>query len=214
MAPRPPRTLCCRCNYSIHTHSPRVFGEVQVAPFKEVGGFGLRIHSTHIATNEYAHHGSLFAFFPRNANPLRLAPPATYLRQERRADGEEHRISPNPHPGRSRVTSCIGIENSRSLPAWNSVHGRLHLWHLWQLRVCNLPMALGLPRFKSRRLRLFHKFPTSRFVSVLALEGLTWRDTREEALQRINELLNALVQMRIEKGQPIPTAISLNPLQW
>ena len=28
-------------------------------------------------------------------------------------------------------------------------------------------------------------------------------------MQRINELLQALVQMRIEKGQPIPTAIEL-----
>jgi predicted RNase H-like HicB family nuclease len=38
-------------------------------------------------------------------------------------------------------------------------------------------------------------------------ESVTWSDTREEAMQRINELLNALVQMRIEKGQPTPTAI-------
>jgi len=38
-------------------------------------------------------------------------------------------------------------------------------------------------------------------------EAVTWGDTREEAMQRINELLQALVQMRIEKGQPIPTAI-------
>ena len=38
-------------------------------------------------------------------------------------------------------------------------------------------------------------------------EAITWGDTREEAMQRINELLQALVQIRIEKGQPIPTAI-------
>ena len=40
-------------------------------------------------------------------------------------------------------------------------------------------------------------------------EAVTWGDTREEAMQRINELLQALVQMRIEKGQPIPHAIEL-----
>jgi predicted RNase H-like HicB family nuclease len=36
-------------------------------------------------------------------------------------------------------------------------------------------------------------------------EAVTWGDTREEAMQRINELLQALVQIRVEKGQPIPT---------
>ncbi len=35
-------------------------------------------------------------------------------------------------------------------------------------------------------------------------EAVTWGDTRKEAFQRINELLHALVQMRIEKGLPIP----------
>ena len=38
-------------------------------------------------------------------------------------------------------------------------------------------------------------------------EAVTWGDSKEEAMQRINELLQALVQMRIEKGQPIPNAI-------
>ena len=33
---------------------------------------------------------------------------------------------------------------------------------------------------------------------------MTWGETREQALERINELLHALVQMRIEKGLPIP----------
>ena len=37
-------------------------------------------------------------------------------------------------------------------------------------------------------------------------EAVTWGDTKEEAMQRINELLQALVQMRIEKGQPFPAA--------
>ena len=40
-------------------------------------------------------------------------------------------------------------------------------------------------------------------------EAVTWGDTREEALQRINELLQALVQMRIEEGRKIPTALEL-----
>ena len=40
-------------------------------------------------------------------------------------------------------------------------------------------------------------------------EAVTWGDTREEAVQRINELLQALVQMRLEKGQPIPAASEL-----
>ena len=35
-------------------------------------------------------------------------------------------------------------------------------------------------------------------------EAVTWGDTRKEAFQRINELLHILVQMRIEKGLPIP----------
>ena len=35
-------------------------------------------------------------------------------------------------------------------------------------------------------------------------EAVTWGDTRKEAFQRINELLHTLVQMRIEKGLPIP----------
>ena len=35
-------------------------------------------------------------------------------------------------------------------------------------------------------------------------EAVTWGDTQEEAMQRINELLHTLVQMRIENGQPIP----------
>jgi len=38
-------------------------------------------------------------------------------------------------------------------------------------------------------------------------EAVTWGDTREEAMQRINELLHALVQIRIEKGLPIPNSI-------
>ena len=38
-------------------------------------------------------------------------------------------------------------------------------------------------------------------------EAVTWGDTKEEAMQRINELLHGLVQMRIEKDQKIPTAI-------
>ena len=38
-------------------------------------------------------------------------------------------------------------------------------------------------------------------------EAVTWGDTKEEAMQRINELRHGLVQMRIEKGQKIPTAI-------
>ncbi len=37
-------------------------------------------------------------------------------------------------------------------------------------------------------------------------EAVTWGDTKEEALQRINELLQALVEMRIEKGQKVPAA--------
>jgi predicted RNase H-like HicB family nuclease len=40
-------------------------------------------------------------------------------------------------------------------------------------------------------------------------EAVTWGDTPEEALQRINELLQALVQMRIEEGRKIPTALEL-----
>ena len=35
-------------------------------------------------------------------------------------------------------------------------------------------------------------------------EAVTWGDTREEAVQRINELLQALVQIRLEKGLPVP----------
>ncbi len=35
-------------------------------------------------------------------------------------------------------------------------------------------------------------------------EAVTWGDTREEAFERINQLLQALVQMRIEKGLPVP----------
>jgi predicted RNase H-like HicB family nuclease len=35
-------------------------------------------------------------------------------------------------------------------------------------------------------------------------EAVTWGDTHEEAVQRINELLQALVQIRIEKGLPVP----------
>ena len=42
-------------------------------------------------------------------------------------------------------------------------------------------------------------------------EAMTWGDTREEAMRRIHELLNALVQMRIVRGQPIPTAIPFEP---
>ena len=38
-------------------------------------------------------------------------------------------------------------------------------------------------------------------------EAVPWGDTKEEAMQRINELRHGLVQMRIEKGQKIPTAI-------
>lgn len=37
-------------------------------------------------------------------------------------------------------------------------------------------------------------------------EAVTWGDTREEAVERINELLQALVQIRLEKGQPVPAA--------
>jgi predicted RNase H-like HicB family nuclease len=37
-------------------------------------------------------------------------------------------------------------------------------------------------------------------------EAVTWGDTRGAAMRRIHELLTALVQMRIERGQPIPTA--------
>ena len=44
-------------------------------------------------------------------------------------------------------------------------------------------------------------------------EAMTWGDTRGEAMRHIHELLNALVQMRIERGQPIPTAIRSNPSQ-
>ncbi len=35
-------------------------------------------------------------------------------------------------------------------------------------------------------------------------EAVTWDDTRKEAFQRIDELLQTLVQMRIEKGLPVP----------
>ena len=35
-------------------------------------------------------------------------------------------------------------------------------------------------------------------------EAVTWGDTRKEAFQRIDELLQSLVQMRIEKGLPVP----------
>ena len=35
-------------------------------------------------------------------------------------------------------------------------------------------------------------------------EAVTWGDTREEAFQRINELLQTLVKMRTEKGEPVP----------
>ena len=35
-------------------------------------------------------------------------------------------------------------------------------------------------------------------------EAVTWGDTRKEAVQRINELLQTLVQMRIEKGEHVP----------
>ncbi len=35
-------------------------------------------------------------------------------------------------------------------------------------------------------------------------EAVTWGDTRKEAFQRIDELLQTLVQMRIEKGLPVP----------
>ncbi len=35
-------------------------------------------------------------------------------------------------------------------------------------------------------------------------EAVTWGDTRKVAFQRIDELLQTLVQMRIEKGLPVP----------
>ena len=35
-------------------------------------------------------------------------------------------------------------------------------------------------------------------------EAVTWGDTRKAAFQRIDELLQTLVQMRIEKGLPVP----------
>ena len=35
-------------------------------------------------------------------------------------------------------------------------------------------------------------------------EAVTWGDTRKEAVQRINELLQTLVQMRIERGEHVP----------
>ena len=35
-------------------------------------------------------------------------------------------------------------------------------------------------------------------------EVVTWGDTREEAFQRISELLQTLVQMWTENGEPVP----------
>jgi predicted RNase H-like HicB family nuclease len=37
-------------------------------------------------------------------------------------------------------------------------------------------------------------------------EAVTWGDTREEALRRINELLPGLVRLRLEQGLPVPNA--------
>lgn len=37
-------------------------------------------------------------------------------------------------------------------------------------------------------------------------EAVTWGDTREEALRRINELLPGLVKLRLERGLPVPNA--------
>jgi predicted RNase H-like HicB family nuclease len=36
--------------------------------------------------------------------------------------------------------------------------------------------------------------------------AVTWGETEEQALQRIDELVRALVQMSIERGEPVPTA--------
>jgi predicted RNase H-like HicB family nuclease len=35
-------------------------------------------------------------------------------------------------------------------------------------------------------------------------EAVTWGETQQQALSRINELIHALVQMSVEKGQPLP----------
>jgi predicted RNase H-like HicB family nuclease len=35
--------------------------------------------------------------------------------------------------------------------------------------------------------------------------AVTWGETREQALQRINDLIHTLVQISIEKGSAIPT---------
>jgi predicted RNase H-like HicB family nuclease len=37
-------------------------------------------------------------------------------------------------------------------------------------------------------------------------EAVTWGDTREQALRRINELLPELVKLRLERGEPVPHA--------
>jgi predicted RNase H-like HicB family nuclease len=37
-------------------------------------------------------------------------------------------------------------------------------------------------------------------------EAVTWGDTRQEALRRINELLPELVKLRLERGEPVPHA--------
>lgn len=36
-------------------------------------------------------------------------------------------------------------------------------------------------------------------------EAVTWGETKEQALQRISDLIRALVQMSVENGKPIPT---------
>ena len=38
-------------------------------------------------------------------------------------------------------------------------------------------------------------------------EAETWGDTRDEALQRINELLQTLVELRVEKGFSVPNTV-------
>ena len=35
--------------------------------------------------------------------------------------------------------------------------------------------------------------------------AVTWGETEEQALQRINELVRTRVQMSVERGEPVPT---------
>ena len=39
--------------------------------------------------------------------------------------------------------------------------------------------------------------------------AVTWGETEEQALQRINELVRALVQMSVERGEPVPTGVAI-----